>query len=276
MTNNLIKLLTIDKQIRLYLVDATDIINLNILEDIKADTVKQFYKQLVTNCSLMRGLLSEEDQRLSISIRLHPDRYTAHCYIDGNGNINCLLSPELCNYSGDIANLMGKGATLSITRGSWLGGMFTGTVEINSPSVDHFFSYFFLKSDQLETVFYSWIDHDILRGCMVQPLPFADTNKLTDMLQRIDNHISHNNKRNWDVIIKIDFPNTKIVDEYSLQLECNCSREMFYGLLMSIDTEELKQSIKMKQEEELICGICGKKYLFDQFTLETIIKIKEK
>lgn len=51
---------------------------------------------------------------------------------------------------------------------------------------------------------------------------------------------------------------------------------MFFCLLMSVDTDELKESIQMNKDEELECGICGKKYVFDRSDLEAIIKIKVK
>lgn len=276
MKNNLLKLLTNDKEIRLYIVDATDMMNRNILQSIKTDTVKQLHKQLVTNCSLMRGLLTEVDQRLSISIRFRPEGCSAHCFIDGNGNINCILSSLLCNYTGEITGLVGKGATLSITRGGWTSGMFTGTVEINNPSVDHFFSYYFSKSDQIETIFKTWTDYECLRGCMIQPLPFADDASTNNVMTSINIYDRCLSSGDWNKIPNIVFPYADVIEEYTIQLECDCSRDMFYGMLMSIDINELKHSIVENRSEELECGICGKRYLFDRDALESIVQEKEK
>lgn len=276
MNNNLLKLLTIDKEIRLYIVDATDMINRNILESIKTDRVKQLYKKLVINCCLMRGLLTEPDQRLSLSIRFKPEGFTVHCYIDGSGNINCMLSSLLCNYSDDLTHLVGKGATLSITRGGWTSGMFTGTVEMNDASADHFFSYFFSKSEQTDTIFRSWTDSERLRGCMIQPLPFADDGNINNVIDGVDRNHHNFIIDDWDKIPHTVFPYARIIEKYSLQLECDCSREMFYGLLMSVSIDELKKSIIENRSEELECGVCGKKYLFDRDALESIIKLKER
>ena len=49
---------------------------------------------------------------------------------------------------------------------------------------------------------------------------------------------------------------------------------MFFGLLMSVDTDDLKVSIQMNKDEELECGTCGKKYVFGRNDLETIVEIK--
>jgi molecular chaperone Hsp33 len=71
------------------------------------------------------------------------------------------------------------------------------------------------------------------------------------------------------------FPYATVVDEYIVQSECNCSKEMFFGILMSVETDELKKSIEVGKNEELECGICGKRYIFRTNDLEIIVKMKE-
>jgi len=44
---------------------------------------------------------------------------------------------------------------------------------------------------------------------------------------------------------------------------------------MSVETDELKKSIKVGKNEELECGICGKRYIFRTNDLEIIVKMKE-
>lgn len=53
--------------------------------------------------------------------------------------------------------LVGKGATLSITRGEWMTGMFTGTIEINTDSMELCLSDFYSKSEQIETILKTWV-----------------------------------------------------------------------------------------------------------------------
>ena len=48
MKNNLVKLLTSDKKIRLYIVDTTDILVQSKLKDIKTDFAKELYKKIFT------------------------------------------------------------------------------------------------------------------------------------------------------------------------------------------------------------------------------------
>lgn len=274
MKNNLIKLLTLDKEIRLYIVDTTDILVHSNLIDVKTDFAKQLYKKIFTSCSLLRGFLTEKDQRLNVSIRFKPKGYSAHCDIDGSGNIHCSFSSKLKIFDGEFIDLIGEGASLSITRGSWLGGMFTGTVELKSDSIEHCFSDFYYKSEQTETIFRTWTNDEIVRGCMVQPLPFCSNDNLNNVIESIDNNKVYLSIGEWSTLQNKVFSYASVIEVYELQTECNCSKEMFFGLLMSVDTDELKVSIQINKDEELECGICGKKYVFNRSDLEAIVEIK--
>jgi len=276
MKNNLIKLLTIDKEIRIYIVDATSILDNSTLKSIKTEFIKKLYTKLFANCCLLGGFLTENDQRLSISIRFKEPGCSVHCDIEGNGNINYMFSQQLVSFAGDFTNLVGDGATLSITRGSWLGGMFTGTVEVCYDSVDLFFSHFYSKSEQTETVFKTWRNNGILRGCMIQPLPFTDDVNMKRVMESVNSNEMYISSAEWSDIPKFVFPYARIIEQYTLKSECNCSKEMFFGMMMAVNIEDIKQAIQMNKEEELVCGICGKKYRFNRNDLETIVKIKER
>lgn len=276
MKNNLIKLLTLDKEIRLYITDTTDILINSNLKDMKTDVSKQLYKQIFTGCSLLYGFLTEKDQRLNISIRFKPEGYSAQCDIDGSGNIHCIFSSKLKVFDGELADLVGEGASLSITRGSWMGGMFTGTIELKSDSVESWLTDFYSKSEQIETIFRTWTSNGIVRGCMIQPLPFYCNDNLNNVIESVDNNEIYLWTGKWSSLHGKVFPYASIIEEYRLQTECNCSKEMFFGLLMSVDADELKVSIQRNKSEELECGICGKKYVFNRSELEAIVEIKER
>lgn len=276
MKNNLVKLLTNDKEIRMYIVDATDTLENSELKDMKTDFAKELYAKIFTNCCLLRVFLTERDQRINVNMRFKPEGYSVYCNIDGDGNIHCTFSSKLRIYNGEFKDLAGEGATLSITRGSWIGGMFTGTIELNSDSVELCFSDFYSKSEQIETIFRTWICNGIVRGCMIQPLPFAHNNNLKFVLDTIDRNQFCLSAGEWANLPNEVFPYARVLEEYRIQTECNCSKEMFFGILMSVDIDQLRLSIQLNKNEELECGICGKKYLFNTDDLKAIVKIKER
>ena len=155
-----------------------------------------------------------------------------------------------------------------------MGGMFTGTVELKSDSVEHCFSDFYSKSEQIETIFRTWTSNGIVRGCMIQPLPFYRNDYLNKLIKSVDTNKRYLSTDEWSKLQSKVFPYANVIEEYTLQTECSCSKEMFFGLLMSVDTDDLKVSIQMNKDEELECGTCGKKYVFGRSDLETIVEIK--
>lgn len=275
MRKNLVKLLTKDKEIRLFIIDATNILEGSNLKNMKTDFARQLYTNIFIDCCLLRGFLTEVEQRISVSVRFKPAGHTAHCDVDGYGNVNCTFSSRLAAFNGNFADLVGEGTSLSITRGSWTGGMFTGTVELKSDSINSCFSYFYYKSEQTKTIFRTWIENGIARGCLIQPLPFYNINHLKFVTDSIDSAEKYMVTEQWGELPLKVFPYATVVDEYMVQSECNCSKDMFFGILMSIETDELKNSIKAGRNEELECGICGKRYIFSINDLETIVKMRE-
>lgn len=275
MKKNLVKLLTKDKEIRLFIIDATNILERSNLKNMKTDFARQLYMNIFIDCCLLRGFLTEVDQRISVSVRFKPSGHTAHCDVDGSGNVNCTFSSQLAAFNGDFADLVGDGASLSISRASWMSGIFTGTVELKSASINSCFSYFYSKSEQTKTIFRTWIENGIARGCLIQPLPFYNIDHLKFVTDSIDSAEKYMLTDQWvELPIRV-FPYATVVDEYIVQSECNCSKDMFFGILMSVETDELKNSIEVGRNEELECGICGKRYIFSINDLETIVKMKE-
>ncbi len=275
MKNNLLKLLTNNKEVRLYIVDVTDILEYSNIKEVETDFAKGLYTKVFTCFSLLRGFLTERDQRIDISIRFKPEGYSVNCNIDGDGNIHCTFSTKLRIFDGKFKDLVGKGATLSITRGGWMTGMFTGIIEINSDSIELCISDFYSKSEQIYTIFKTWVCNGIVRGCMIQPLPFAGSDSLEYIIDSINRNQSSLSSGEWEKLPKEVFSYARVIEEYDIQTECGCSKEMFLGLLMSVETEDLKISIKMDKNEELECGICGNKYLFDADDLKKIVKMKD-
>ena len=274
MKNNVIKLLTDNKEVRLFLVDSTTVLQASTVSEMKTSFAKELYTKIFTCCCLLRGFLSSDDQRLSIKVRFSKEYYI-YCEIDGFGNVNCTFSSELKSYIGPFQDLVDEDSILSITRGSWSGGMFSGTVGLDSVSIESCLTHFYSQSEQLQTIFKTWIQDEVVRGCVVQPLPFANRTTIRSAMEVISQNENELCKVIWADLPNRIFPFATVIEAYGIQTECNCSGEIFKGILMSLDVVELKQSIQTNKSEELECGICGAKYQFDINVLKEIVKIKE-
>lgn len=271
----LVKLLTTDKQARLYLTDATEVLRQSGWEEIKTPDAQELYRTMFTICCLLRGLLTQEEQRISIHLRFRKKGHSLQCEVDGTGNIHCLFSASLKVFEGRITDLVGEGATLSLTRGSWKGGMFTGTVEAKAGTLEDCFADFYSQSEQTETIFLIGEDKETARGCMIQPLPFASHGRTAELVHQWT-ATKERCQAPWRNLAATVFPNTRLLEEYELETHCACSREMFFGLLLSLETEELQAALEAGKTEELECGICGKAYRFSPEELEMAVSVKER
>jgi molecular chaperone Hsp33 len=63
MKNNRLKLLTNNKEVRLYIVDVTDLLEYSNIKEVETNFAKELYTKIFTCCSLLRGFLTERDQR---------------------------------------------------------------------------------------------------------------------------------------------------------------------------------------------------------------------
>ncbi|OJU09949.1 MAG: hypothetical protein BGN88_15455 [Clostridiales bacterium 43-6] len=266
MKNRLLKLMTKNQDIRFYYADVTDISKESCFPEMKTDAAKELYQKIFTICCLMRGFLEQEDQRIKIFVQYERKECYVNCNIDGEGRVHCLFSEELASFDGDISSLTGTGAYLSLTKISRMEGKVTGTIALSSHSFEQCLSDYYRQSEQTETIFIVYVNSGRVQGCMIQPLPFA----LREAVKAVENSVAFYRETIGEALLSF----CDVVEEYTLSTDCKCRKEMFAGALLSLETEELRKSAE-NSGEELVCGICGKKYLFTAKEIETIIKVKE-
>lgn len=283
--DNVLKFLTVDGEIRLIVADTTAALRHSNVGDVPSPRARRLYEEIFTICCLLRGLLTEE-QRLTVNIRFAVPDHFVRCEADGTGNVHCSFSAPMRDFAGEPAELVGEGATLSITRGSWLGGMFTGTVDIVDPTPSRFFARFYTKSDQTETVFVTGTgqgpergsghasSHEAVspvRGFMVQSLPFADPVNVKQLVALLQARANELHAVPWTQLPSLLAPYATLVESCSVHSECYCSKEMFLGMFMAVDPQELTRSIEQSKVEAAQCGVCGAEYAFRPEELLAIV-----
>ncbi|MFD0713398.1 Hsp33 family molecular chaperone HslO [Paenibacillus sp. GCM10027626] len=270
MKTKLMKLLTKDRQARIFVLDNTRLIH-EMLREQQLDPVsKEALSTAFTLSSLMVGLL-KDDQRLSVRINMSERSQYIHCDVDFTGNVRGYASDALLAYTdqvGGLAELIGPKGFIKITKDIGMGAMFTGFVDMPYQNIVHDFSHYFLQSEQLETAFRYYYgdgpDTCYSRGILVQPLPFAEAGLLgrwTDWFDRKGHSF-----RTEDL-----YPTADLVEEKAIHLYCGCSKAMFFGLLLSLGQEELERIIEQQQAVEVGCSVCGKKYRYDHLDISSLL-----
>lgn len=270
------KLITNDKQARIYILDNTDLIqelvsleNFNIIS-------REALSTTFTLSSLLCGLLKDK-QRVSIQINTSTSSKYIRCDVDSHGNVRGYASEDLIynkeNFN-SIPELIGNKGIIKVTKDIGMGSLFTGIVDMPYKNIVDDFSNYFLKSDQVETAFRYYYKEEnsktlYSRGILFQPLPFCNPDLLSNWLDYIDRNkcLFDNSYFNPNTIL----PNTKVVGTQQIQLFCGCSREMFLGLLFSLGNEDLTKALNEKQNIETVCNICGKKYIYDENDISLLV-----
>lgn len=62
----------------------------------------------------------------------------------------------------------------------------------------------------------------------------------------------------------------KILDEYDIKWECNCSEDKIKSVLVAIGKDELEDIISQNEELEIVCDFCRKKYSYSPDQVKTL------
>ncbi len=171
---NIIKMLSKDKEFRIVVADTQKIAEKQLKDFRGNDQVLQLLKHIITNCILFSAM-DDFNKKISFSLRLTND-ISIFCMI-ANGEFSIDYSDALNSYNEKLSHLFDEKALLSVTKGDWNTGLFTGTVEARIDNIDMLFAYFSVQSEQLPSN-YIVAGTNANRGLIVQPLPFADKTKM--------------------------------------------------------------------------------------------------
>lgn len=282
MENTIIKTLIYDKQVRLFFVDNTKLIN-DILSLNKETnkTLKLTLGKTVSVMSLISGTL-KEDQRISLQITMSDPKYKVFADADAKGNARGYLNEELLNTPMhnqiSIDHLIGNKGTIRVIKGSAM-NQFTGITDMPYRNIVDDISHYFIQSEQTPTYIAANIkftnDNAVHFSYAVyaQLLPGASP----DLIEKVK-HVIHTNQEFFTNLHKCRelklsklFEDVKVIDHRPVQFFCGCSKEMFYGMLHSLSKNELKQAINNKEPIDTTCHICGRTYSFHHHEIQKLL-----
>lgn len=286
MRNKIIKALIFDKQVRLFIIDNTMLINEIIsLNKQNHRILNVALGKVVSGISLLSATMKGE-QRLSATFTLSSSGYKIYADADAHGNIRGYTKrshPTDEVFEGkSIKVFIGEKGTIRIIKGSNM-NQFTGITDMPYQNIDDDLSHYFRQSEQLETfietnlnfgekntVTYSY-------GMFAQLLPGAPKHLVKEVKEKIDTHsnIFKNLKDMEDMQIekqlKHYFRHSQVIGQSQVQFSCGCSKEMFFGLLYSIQKKELLEYIRDNKSIESSCHICGRSYLFSPSEIRLLL-----
>ncbi|WP_096187814.1 Hsp33 family molecular chaperone HslO [Evansella halocellulosilytica] len=282
MENVVMKSLINESQVRLLVVDNTKLINEILNLNKEANTVlKLALGKTLSVMSIISGTL-KGNQRISLQITLSNPKYKIFADADAQGNVRGYINENLSKASFDEVNpkslndLIGHKGKIRIIKGSEM-NQFTGITNMPYGNIVDDISHYFVQSEQTPTFLNANMKFGE-DGCLLfsqavfaQLLPNAQHQLMQKIKDKILSNQLFNGESNIKSNIRNHFNDVKILGHSPVQFFCGCSKEMLYGMLHSLEKDEIEQAINNKEPINTVCQICGRTFTFEQNELQNLL-----
>ena len=281
-SSNLLRGISENGGILFYGIDSTAIVRrMEQLHKTSAVTTAALGR-LLTGASLMGSMLKDDGDSITLRVAGGGPTGTVVACTDGTGNVKgCIDHPlvELplkANGHLDVGGAVGKNGVLTVIRDNRLQKEPTvGQVPLVSGEIAEDLTSYYAYSEQVPTVMALGVlvDKDLsilcAGGFMVQLLPGA-TDAEIDRLEKNINampsvtELLHAGKTPEDMMqMALAGFNPNVLDERTVQYQCDCSAERTKEMLFSLGRKEL---VRMRDEDpacEVVCHFCHSKYQYN-------------
>lgn len=284
MQDVLIKALGYNKQIRLY-----GVYNTNILNKI-GDKVSYLPSSLdalgrvLSMGAIMGGTLKGEE---TISLIVNGNGPIGKIVVDADakGNIRGYVTNPHVHFENNdgtlsIEKTIGNKGDINVIKDLKLKEPFIGYTPIISGKVAEDFAYYYSVSEQIPTAISLGVlvgdDSRAIHsgGFMVQLLPNTPDDiiiSLESKLKALPNmsELLNSNYTITDILKMID-NDLEILEEIPLNFKCNCSKEKFARGILSLGSKEILKMINEDKEEICVCNFCFNEYHFSTDDLKSL------
>ena len=290
MTDSLIKALAYNQEIRIYVINATDMVEEARKVHDTWSTVTAALGRAMIGTTLLGATLKNEQDKLTV--RINGDGPVGHIVVDSNMHgetkayaANPHVNMEL-NEKGklDVKGVVGENGMFTVSKNQGLKTPFTGQVPIVSGELAEDFTYYMAVSEQTPSAFglSVLVNPDesvrVAGGFMIQVLPGASDEtidaleKTIQQIPQVSDTLDKNNDLESILVQLVGEENYQILEEMPVSFKCDCSKERFSKAIISLGQNEIEQMIDEDDGAEAVCHFCQSKYQFDAVELETLIE----
>lgn len=288
MSDSLIKALAYNDEIRVYVVDATEMVEeARKLHDSWSVATAALGRSMIGTTLIGATLKNEKDK---LTMRLQGNGPIGGVIVDTNMHgqtkayiQNPHVSLEL-NEKGklDVRGAVGTEGALAITKDQGLKTPFVGQVPLVSGELAEDFTYYMAVSEQTPSSFglSVLVNPDesvrVAGGFMIQVLPgvseetidqiektLQEMPQVSDLLDK-----ERSLPKLLDVLVGED--NYRILEEMPISFKCDCSKERFADAIVTLGREEIQAMIDEDHGAEAVCHFCRSKYEFTEEELEEL------
>lgn len=291
MENLLISALSNNKEVRLFMIDSTEMVEAARKTYNMSPVSIAALGRTITAGSLIGRTLKNNKDQLTIQIKGSGAIETIIAVAKPNSQVKGYISnPHVetrLNEAGklDVGGSVGKEGDLYLIRDYGLKEPYVGHSKLVSGEIAEDLANYFMYSEQQPTVVSLGVFVDsegkvsAAGGLLIQPLPDASDETLVKIeeamqsLPAISSLIKDEKTLTLEEIVKKYFSSLefKITDQIAAGLYCDCSRERMQEALVSLGKDELETMIDEDDGAEIHCHFCNTNYKFDADDLRKII-----
>ncbi|MCC8043249.1 MAG: Hsp33 family molecular chaperone HslO [Oscillospiraceae bacterium] len=246
--------------------------------------------RLAIAASLMGIGLKGDDDTLTLRVNGGGPSGAIIAVSDSRGNVKaypCNPVVEIpLNDKGklDVGGAVGKNGTLSVVKDMGLKEPYVGQIPLVSGEIGDDIASYFAISEQIPTVcgVGVLVNPDLTvkaaGGYLIQLLPFApescidtienNVNAMPSVTQMLSSGVTAEEM----AMRALEGLNPNVLDSFTASYRCDCSRERVEDAVVSVGKETLEEMIADGKSEEVCCHFCGKKYIFTQRELKSLLE----
>lgn len=252
--------------------------------------------RLLTGASLMGAMLKEANATLTVKVAGDGPLGSLLATSDSRGYVRGYLDhPEVelplkPNGKLDVGGAVGRNGRLAVIRDFGTGEPYSGQVELVSGEIAEDLTSYYAQSEQTPTVCALGVLVDkqdgealLAGGMLIQALPGADDAALVKLEKNVSEMDSVTTMLAKGLALE-DMCNLALkgfqvekLDEFKVGYACNCSKERFARVLLTLPREDL-ETLPVNEEGlvETVCHYCNRKYMFSKEEIQVLVENSRK
>lgn len=286
-----VRMIADDGTLSVIAIDSTDIVaEMERLHCTSAVTSAALGR-LLTAASMMGAVMKGKDDTLTVRLNGNGPSGPVIAVSDSEGNVRGYVSNPIVeiplNEKGklDVKGAVGTDGTLTVMMDLGMKEPYIGQIPIVSGEIAEDITAYYAQSQQTPTVCALGVlvnpelTIKAAGGFMIQLLPSAgeDTIELVEEsikdIPPVTNMITSGMTPEDICRSVLKKFNIELLDEFSPEYRCNCTRERFERGLATLSKEDLTE-MSEDAVTEVSCHFCNKKYRFSSDEIRSLIKLK--
>lgn len=288
MTDHIIRALAYDDQIKVFVMDAHEMVEEARRRHDTWYTSTAALGRMLMGTALLAANLKGND-RISAMIQGSGPIGQIVAQADALGNVRgAIHNPHVSlplneMQKIDVSSGIGLPGTLMISKYIENMDPFTGTVQLVSGEIAEDFTYYLAASEQIPSAMglSVLVDKDesikTAGGFLIQVLPGATDETLTELEQTVTHLGQISDLMSAGLTTEqlldrlVGEGNSRILTQMPLHYLCPCDKVFYASKLALLGAEDIEAMIEEQGEAEVVCHYCNEKYNYDYADLEAIL-----